>query len=85
MCKLFLGIDAEIAYEVDAKRLNTNYRAEIDGTDWLTSKNLMGRVSHWSHYKNYNYSDGAYLATWNAYNKLVNDDTLGILCVKPVK
>ncbi len=85
MCKLFLGTDANIAYQVDADRLNDNYRAEIDGANWLESKNLMGRVKTWYQYKNYNYSDGSYTKTRNYYNAVVNDDTLGILCVKPIK
>jgi hypothetical protein len=85
ICKLWLGADAEIAYQVDADKLNSDFRAEIDGADWLESKNLLGRRGVWYQYLAYDYSDGAYATTWKNYNQLVNDDSLGILCVKPVK
>ncbi len=85
MCKLFLGADANIAYEVDAEKINSDFRAEMDGADWLESKKLIARRGVWYQYLAYDYSDGAYATSWKNYNQLVNDDTLGILCVKPVK
>ena len=85
MCKLWLGADANIAYEVDAKKVNSDFRTEIDGANWLESKKLIARRGIWYQYLAYDYSDGAYATSWKNYNQLVNDDTLGILCVKPVK
>lgn len=85
MCKLWLGTDANIAYKVDADKLNSDFRSEIDGATWLSSKNLIGRIDDWWKYFAYDYSDGGYTSTWKDYKKLVNDETLGILCVKPTK
>jgi hypothetical protein len=85
MCKLFVGADAEIAYEVDAKKVNSDFRKEIDAMDWIESKKFLGRRGIWYQYLAYDYSDGEYSTEWKDYNKPVNDDTLGVLCVKPIK
>jgi len=85
ICKLFLGVDAEIAYEVDAKKVQSDFRAEMDSMDWIESKKFLGRRGVWYQYLAYDYSDGEYSTEWKDYNKPVNDDTLGVLCVKKIK
>jgi len=85
ICKLWLGADANIAYQVDADKVNSDYRAEMDGANWLASKNLIARRGIWYQYLAYDYADDAYTKSWKNYNELVNDDTLGILCVRTVK
>ncbi len=85
ICKLFLGTDAGIAYQVDADKINSDFRTEMDAADWLDSKKMIARRSVWYQYLAYDYSDGAYTTAWKNYNQLVNDDELAILCVKPVK
>ena len=85
ICKLFIGTDAEIAYEVDAKKIDSDFRAEIDSMNWIESKKFLGRRGVWYQYLAYDYSDGAYSTEWKDYDKPVNDDTLGILCVKSTK
>jgi hypothetical protein len=85
MCKLFVGADAEIAYEVDAKKVNSDFRAEMDTMDWIESKKFLGRRGVWYQYLAYDYTDGAYTTEWKSYNTLVNDDALGVLCVKNLK
>lgn len=83
VCKLWIGSDASIAYQVDAELLNNKYKIAITNADWLESKNLLGRRAVWYQYLAYDYSNNGYSTTWKDYNKLVNDDTLGILCVTP--
>jgi hypothetical protein len=85
ICKLLVGGDANIAYEVDAKKINSDFRTKMDAMDWIESKKFLGRKGVWYQYLAYDYSDGDYTTEWKNYNTLVNDDTLGILCVKPVK
>ena len=85
MCKLFVGIDAEIAYEVDAKKVNSDFRTEIDAMDWIESKKFLGRRGIWYQYLAYDYSDGEYTTAWKTYNTAVTDNTLGVLCVKAIK
>jgi hypothetical protein len=84
MCKLFVGADADIAYEVDAQKVNSDFRAEMDAMDWIESKKFLGRIDLWWKYYAYDYSDSEYTRTWKAYNTAVEDDTLGVLCVKPI-
>ena len=85
MCKLFVGVDAEIAYEVDAKKVNSDFRKEIDAMDWIESKKFIGRINAWWKYYAYDYSAGEYSTEWKNYNTAVTDDTLGVLCVKSTK
>ncbi len=85
VCKLWVGSSATIASQVDADKINSDYRLVIDNADWLPSKNLLGNRTVWYQYLAYDYSNGAYTKTWKDYNKSVNDDTLGILCVNDLQ
>jgi len=85
MCKLFVGVDAEIAYEVDAKKVNSDFRKEINAMDWIESKKFLGRRGVWYQYLAYDYNDGEYSTEWKNYNTAVTDNTLGVLCVKKIK
>ncbi len=85
VCKLFLGSDASIMYEVGAKKIDSEFRAQIDAVDWIESKKFLGRVDTWWKYYAYDYSDGGYVTESKKYNVVVDDDTLGLLCVKTIQ
>ncbi len=82
VCKLWFGSTASIAYQVDADKINSDFRNQIDSDNWLLSKNLLARKDVWNQYNMYNYNNNGYIKTGKEWDEPINDDTLGILCIK---
>jgi len=85
ICAAWFGSTAWIVDEVDADRINSDFRAVIDNADWISSKKFLGRINDWWKYNAYDYSDGGYTKTWTVYDQVIADDTLGILCQTPTE
>lgn len=85
VCRTILGAYAKVPYQAERDKLHTDYPNLVDSADWLVSKKLLGHAETWWQYKAYDYSDGGYTKEWKGYKTLVDDDTLGILCSKPIE
>lgn len=82
VCKAWLGEDARVVYEEEADHLNSSHQAIVDGVNWLDSKKFVAGVDANGDFKVYDYSGSAYVKSGIGSETLVNDDTLGILCVE---
>jgi hypothetical protein len=82
ICQSVLGSNALLVTQEQADQIDSDYRSEIENAIWLNSKNLLGRRSSWWQYNAYDYSNNGYTKTWKELYDAVDDDTLGLLCVK---
>jgi hypothetical protein len=82
ICQAWFGGDARTASLAEANLLHRNYQTEIDGIDWLDSKRFLAGENDSVGFKEYDYTQNAYVESSVHRHDLVTDAGSGILCVE---